>query len=258
VTWLGTAAAGYRALRVLGRQVLGSEPRIRVSVRVPLEFHGNAAGGWMIQRDSLDAGSVVVDVGIGEDASFPESIIRKYGCLVHGFDPTPRAIEYVRRLNNERLKLVESGLGPQAGPARFFLPINRAHVSGSVTKEAHLGTTAIDVEMVTLAQVFELLRCDRIDLLKLDIEGTEYDVIASEDFQAHAPAIGQLCVEFHHRWEGRGKGSTERAADRLRDLGFACAWSSRSTNEEFLFVNTRWMKSPAAPRNDRSRHTSGG
>jgi FkbM family methyltransferase len=248
VTLIGAAAAGYRALRVLGRQVLGSEPRISVSVRVPLEFHGNAAGGWMIQRDSLDADSVVVDVGIGEDASFPESIIRKYGCLVYGFDPTPRAIEYVRRLNNERLKLFESGLGPQAGPARFFLPINRAHVSGSVTKEAHLGTTAIDVEMITLAQVFERLRCDRIDLLKLDIEGTEYDVIASEDFQGRAPAIGQLCVEFHHRWEGRGKGSTERAVDRLRDLGFACAWRSRSTNEEFLFVNTRWVKSPAVTR----------
>jgi FkbM family methyltransferase len=237
----------------LGRQVLGREPRIPVSVRVPLEFHGNTAGGWMIRRDSLAADSVVVDVGIGEDASFSQSIIRKYGCLVYGFDPTPRAIGYVRRLNDERLRLFESGLGPQAGPARFFLPINSAHVSGSVTKEAHLGTTAIDVEMVTLGQVFELLRCDRIDLLKLDIEGTEYDVIASDDFRGHAPAIGQLCVEFHHRWEGRGKGSTERAVDRLRSLGFVCAWNSRSTNEEFLFVNTRWVQSPAASQSGRRR-----
>ena len=172
----------------------------------------------MIQRDSLDADSVVVDVGIGEDASFPESVIRKYGCLVYGFDPTPRAIEYVRRLNNERLKLFESGLGPQAGPARFFLPINRAHVSGSVTKEAHLGTTAIDVEMVTLAQVFELLRCDRIDLLKLDIEGGEYDVLP-DVLAAHA-GMSQILVEFHHNYRTLTIDHTVRAVELLRRHGY--------------------------------------
>lgn len=228
----------YRELRVLVRRALGIEPRVTVSVRLPLEFHGNAAGGWKIQRDSLDARSVVVDVGIGEDASFSESIIRKYGCEVNGFDPTPRAIEYVRRLNNVRLRLFALGLGVRAGGAQFFLPNNEAHVSGSLTKEAHLGRLQVEVQIATLSQVFEMLRCDGIDLLKLDIEGTEYEVIESEDFRRHASRIRQLCVEFHHRWQGRGRQSTERALRILEGLGFRCAWYSRSTNEEFLFVNT--------------------
>lgn len=241
-----SAAEAYRILRVLGRQVAGVEPRIGVAVHLPLEFHGNSSGGWKIRRDSLDAESVVVDVGIGEDASFSVSIVEKYGCVVHAFDPTPRAIAYVRGLNDDRLRLFELGLGPTAGRAAFFLPNDEACVSGSLSKEAHLGRARIDVEMVALAQVFERLRCDRIDLLKLDIEGTEYEVIESADFRRCAPAIGQLCVEFHHRWAGRGRLATERAVRLLRELAFECAWRSRSTNEEFLFVNTRWPVSRTA------------
>jgi FkbM family methyltransferase len=244
-------AESYRVLRVLVRRALGIEPRVKVSVRLPLELHGNAAGGWKIQRDSLDARSVVVDVGIGEDASFSESIIRKYGCVVNAFDPTPRAIEYVQRLNNDRLKLFALGLGVRAGSAQFFLPNNEAHVSGSLTKEAHLGKQQVEVQIATLSQIFGMLRCYGIDLLKLDIEGTEYETIESEEFRRYASAIRQLCVEFHHRWQGRGRHSTERALHILQGLGFRCAWYSRSTNEEFLFVNFNCAashKSTSSPR----------
>jgi len=223
-------------LRVLAKQALGIEPRVRESIRPRLEYHGNSAGGWNIVADSLSRDSVVVDVGLGEDASFSESIIRKYGCFVHGFDPTPRAIQYVKRLGNDHLRLFELGLGTAAGPAEFFLPNNSAHVSGSVARERHLGRQCIKVQLITIGQMFEILACERIDLLKLDIEGTEYDVIQAAEFQEHASAIDQLCVEFHHRWEGRGKASTETAVNVLRSLGFECAWSSRTTNEEFLFV----------------------
>jgi hypothetical protein len=75
-----------------------------------------------------------------------------------------------------------------------------------------------------------------IDLLKMDIEGSEYDVIESSAFAAAAPSITQLCVEFHHRWQSRGKRSTEHCVDALRQLGFDCAWRAPTTNEEFLFV----------------------
>jgi FkbM family methyltransferase len=144
----------------------------------------------------------------------------------------------VQRLHNERLRLFELGVGARSGSAQFFLPNNEAHVSGALTREAHLGRLQVEVQVVTLSQIFELLGCHRIDLLKLDIEGTEYEVIESDDFRRRASGIRQLCIEFHHRWPGRGKGATERAVGLLEALGFQCAWYAPSTNEEFLFVNT--------------------
>ena len=225
-----------RQLRTFSKRAIGVEPRVRETVHPRLEFHGNSAGGWKIVADSLARDSVVVDVGLGEDISFSESLIAKYDCLVSGFDPTPRAIAYVEKKSNPRLRLFELAVGGASGVAEFFLPANRQHVSGSISHERHLGEESIRVRVITIAEVMELLGISRIDLLKLDIEGTEYDVIESADFGACAGCIDQLCVEFHHRWQGRGKGSTECAVAKLQDLGFDCAWYSRSSNEEFLFV----------------------
>ncbi len=227
-----------RRARVRCKRVLGIEPLIRETVWPRLEFHGDEDCGWYIVAGSLDVNSVVVDVGLGTNVSFSESIIAQYGCLVNGFDPTPRSIQFVKDLANERFKLFEYGLAAAAGRAQFFLPNNDSHVSGSVTHEQHLSSDGIEVELVTIGGIFAFLECDRINLLKLDIEGTEYDVIGSAEFRERARAIDQLCVEFHHRWGGRGTQSTERAVRTLHELGFECAWYSRSTNEEFLFVHT--------------------
>lgn len=224
-----------REFRVLLKRAIGVEPRIRTVGNPSLEFHGNAAGGWCILADSLGPDSIVVDIGLGEDVSFPESIIAKYGCVVYGFDPTPRAIKYVDG-RNEHLRLYEYGIGAVSGPAEFYLPIETAHVSGAIVREEHLSSQSIEVQLRTVGQIFEIIGASRLDLLKLDVEGAEYDVINSEEFHRYAPAIDQICVEFHHRWKGRGKVCTLAAVKTLGALGFECAWRSRSTNEEFMFV----------------------
>lgn len=237
-----------RELRVLAKRLIGIEPKVRETLRPTLEYHGTAEAGWKILARSLKPNSVIVDVGVGEDLSFSTSISRTYGCLVSAFDPTPRAIRYVSSLDNDRIRLFELGLGSAAGRHTFYLPNNSAHVSGSLHQQSHLGREAIDVDIVTIDQLFSTIGCARIDVLKLDIEGSEYDVIESEAFRDHAGRIDQLCVEFHHRWEGRGRHLTNRAVATLRECGLECAWYSRSTNEEFTFVR------PSAARRT-ERHT---
>ena len=233
----------YRSLRVIGRQMLGDEPIICVDIRVPLEFHGNDYCGWCIPRDSLGQESVVVDIGLGEDVSFSQSLISRYGCNVHGFDPTPRAVQYVKGLGETNLVLHEFAVAARKGEATFHLPNNSTHVSGSLSKAAHVGQQALKVNVVTLRDVFEFTRRRDIDLLKVDIEGAEYELIADHNFAEYAPHIKCLCIEFHHRWSNFGKQATITALRRLRGLGFRCAWRARTTNEEFMFVNTRHASS---------------
>ncbi len=217
--------------------MLGIEPRVKLEATVPLEYHGTENGGWSIVAGSLRRESVVVDVGLGEDLSFSESIIRQYECAVFGFDPTPRAIEYAAKRGNPRLRVFEYAVGPAAGDMQLFLPLNDAHVSGSIHRYAHLGAAGITVKVASIDQVFEIVGSDRINLLKLDIEGAEFDIIESHAFARRASRIDQLCVEFHHRWQSKGRATTMAAVARLKRLGFRCAWYARSTNEEFLFVH---------------------
>lgn len=226
----------YRRARVLWKQALKVEPFVPVRARLALEFHGDDYCGWCVPRGRLNARSVVVDVGLGEDVSFSTSLMSSYGCAVHGFDPTPRAIDFVRRAAPPGFVLHEVGVAAERGRASFFLPNNEAHVSGSLVHASHVGDRSIEVELVTLGDVFERIGQTHIDLLKIDIEGAEYPLLAGEDFALNASRIDMLCVEFHHRWSIYGPTATLKTVERLEALGFECAWRSTASNEEFLFV----------------------
>jgi FkbM family methyltransferase len=229
----------YRELRVLAKQCARIEPLVRRDLDTALEFHGNDYCGWSIPRDFLRADSVVVDVGLGEDVSFSRSLSDAFKCRVHGFDPTPRAMAYVKSLGWDSLVMHEFGVSGASGQATFYLPNDESHVSGSLIPAEHVGRRSMEVQLLGMRDVLRTIGADHIDLLKVDIEGAEYDLLASAEFRESAPRIGLLCIEFHHRWSNYGPEATLTAVRTLRELGFRCVWRSRSSNEEFTFLNTR-------------------
>ena len=52
------------------------------------------------------------------------------------------------------------------------------------------------VKVVTLAQVFDEQNITTIDFLKIDVEGYEYEVIESNDWNKYRPKV--LCIEANH------------------------------------------------------------
>jgi FkbM family methyltransferase len=224
--------------RVKIKQMRGIDPIVAKTLSVPLERHGNSYCGWKIPTGFLGRNAIVVDVGLGEDISFSQSLMNIYGCEVHGFDPTPRSIEFVEKLGLDKFHLHAFGLAEHSGTRKFYLPADQSYVSGAITKQENSGDRQLDVEVLTLDDVFDIVDCQFIDVLKMDIEGAEYEVILGKAFADKAPFIKILAVEFHHRWSIYGKSQTDVAVQRLRQLGFECCWCNLETNEEFTFVNT--------------------
>ncbi len=227
----------FRRGRVSLRQMFKGEPRVPVTRLLDLEFHGNDYCGWMVPSGLLGNRSAVVDIGLGEDVAFSVSLGKKYGCAIHGFDPTPRALAYMQRMSFANFVVHPLAVAATAGTAHFHLPDNVAHVSGSLVQDAHNAQSSIQVRVVSIRDVFDIVGAGTIDLLKVDIEGSEFELISSEEFAGVAGRIKAFCVEFHHRWSRFGPESTRVAAARLGVLGFDCAWANAETNEEFLFVN---------------------
>ena len=56
-----------------------------------------------------------------------------------------------------------------------------------------------------LSTILEKLGHNRIDILKMDIEGAEYEVI--EDIISSTVPIQQVLIEFHHRFSSLRKRS---------------------------------------------------
>jgi FkbM family methyltransferase len=217
-----------KALRV----ALGRDPNIAPDAHLPTERHGSAYGGWTI-HPPLDHDSVIYSFGVGEDISFDLALIERYGVTVHAFDPTPRSIAWVREQRPPAgFRLHEYGLAAYDGVATFHPPANPDHISHSMLDRAG-GSAPIEVPVRRLATAMAELGHDRIDLLKMDIEGAEYTVL--EDI-AGLP-IGQILVEFHHRFKDVGVERTRAAVALLRERGYRLFAVSPS-GEEFSFLHS--------------------
>ena len=222
-----------RALRRVKRLLRPPTVVGRVSYECPVMHIGTEYGGWTFNPTLLGADSVVYSAGIGEDISFDLGLIARFGVTVHAFDPTPKSLEWLRtQALPSKLVVHAYGIAPRDGVLTFYRPENPAHVSLSVVERPR-PTAAISLPVRELDGIRRELGHSTIDLLKMDIEGSEYAVL--EDLVARAIPIRQLLVEFHHRFPGVGDDKTKRAIDLLESSGYRLFAISPSA-EEYSFI----------------------
>lgn len=218
-----------RAFRKLTGRIL-HVPDVEAST----ETIGTSYGAHTILRDSLDARSVVYSFGVGEDASFDLGLIERYGCRVHAFDPTERSIAWARANVDHLLwTLYPIGIAASDGEATFMPPANRSHVSFFRAADgAARDQDVVRLTVRSLPSIMRELSHDRVDLLKMDIEGFEYEVLRSVLESPVRP--GQIAVEFHHRMYGYGPAATNEAVKALRQSGY-CLFHVSDTGREYSF-----------------------
>lgn len=199
--------------------VIGRDLYFPVECKCRKEYHGTLLEGYAIVSGSLDENSIVYSLGVGEDISFDLSIIEKYDCDVFAFDPTPRSINWIKtRRLSEKFKFFEFGIADFDGEARFHPHENGKDVSYSLIEKKKTGQNPINIKVHRLKSIMEILGHKRIDLLKMDIEGTEYEVInevLSSDID-----VGQIILEFHHRFSNIGPVKTRNTVIALRRKGY--------------------------------------
>ncbi|HWK49396.1 MAG TPA: FkbM family methyltransferase, partial [Steroidobacter sp.] len=180
------------ASRALGVDALTGQ---RIHLRNDLVRLGSKYGGWIVPAAAVREDSVCYCVGVGEDISFDLALMEHFGCEVHAFDPTPRAIEFVRKNAAElrRFHFHPLGVWDRDELLRFYAPSNPAHVSHSVMNLQQTDSY-FEAPCRSLTSLMEELGHARIDLLKLDVEGAEHRVIAA--MLEHAVTAKVLCVEF--------------------------------------------------------------
>lgn len=160
-----------------------------------LERLGSDYGGWYVPLSLLGPQSIVYSVGIGEDATFDETLHLRVGCAVHGFDPTPRAARYVEKRKPAGLHFHAYGIFDENRTVRFYAPKDQSHVSHSIMNLQNTDRF-FDGEVRTLRAAMAEFGHARIDLLKMDIEGAEYAVLRNMLATGLRPKI--VCVELEH------------------------------------------------------------
>jgi hypothetical protein len=77
-------------------------------------------------------------------------------------------------------------------------------------------------------------RHNYIDLLKMDIEGAEYEVL--EDIINAGIPIKQLLIEFHHRFKEIGIEKTIKTVKNIEKYGYKLVYVNQKTGEEYTFI----------------------
>ena len=222
-----------RRVKHVGLYCIGREVLYSRDVRCAYEVVGNEDANFAVCPDLLKSDSVVYSFGIGTDISFDLELMRRFGVTVHAFDPTPRSLAWVRTQNlPSHFHVHEYGVADRDGTIEFAPPASDAHVSHTVVAGRGQGQT-ISAPVKRIATIMQELGHRSIGLLKMDVEGAEYGVI--RDLVAEAIPVGQLCIEFHHRWPEVGAAQTRQAINALHAAGYRIFHVS-DKGEEYSFL----------------------
>lgn len=193
---------------------------LKKSVDCSYIWYGNKYGGFYLNPDLLNEDSIVYSFGIGEDISFDSAVIKNHSCHVFGFDPTPKSINWIKAQKApDRFHFHEFGISDRSGSLDFYLPKNKEYVSGSLIVQENIDTSnKVNVQVKSLKDIMRELGHKHIDLLKMDIEGSEYDVI--DNILSENISITQILIEFHGRFFNNGILKTRNSVDKLNKKGY--------------------------------------
>ena len=169
---------GFRRFKLALKRLTGREPRLSIDLRIPLENFGV----WQVCPDLLPPGGVVYSLVVGEDIDFDLAMIQAKNMQVHAFDPKPNSVGWLEQ---------------QEMPAGFhFHPWAVADTDGTfflyprLLRDGTPSTTmftllaesndrggAVEVPAKTIATILKTLGHERVDVLKMDIEGAKYGVL---------------------------------------------------------------------------------
>lgn len=180
----------------------------------------------------LDRESIVFDLG-GYEGDWAAEISARYGCRIFIFEPVPAyANRILKRFRmNDFVKTFPFGLGPQ----NMTQTIHLAEEGSSLFKSPNVPSDNADV-IVAIKSAAEFVaesNISHIDLMKINIEGGEYDLLEHLIDTGVIASVNNIQVQFHDfipQAEGRMLGIQEK----LR--------KTHSCTYQYKFVWENWEK----------------
>lgn len=141
--------------------------------------HGLSPKFCYLRKFAVQGGDVVIDLGanVGEVSEY----FLARGADVHSFEPNPYAFEILKQ-RASKARLYQAAVSNYNGQAKLWLhnQHNESEIvfsqSGSLQKEKqNVSEDSVGVEVIDIETILE--HHPRIKLIKIDIEGGEYDIM---------------------------------------------------------------------------------
>lgn len=149
---------------------------------------------------NLSEDSIVFDVG-GYKGDYADDIYKKYNCRIYLFEPSIELYNHcVERFhNNPKIHCFNYGLSDENG--EFWLTMDED--CSSIIEEKQMMTKEKElVKIRSFSDVFSELNINKIDLLKINIEGGEFNLLPHIIETLLIEKIINVQVQFHNFVKG--------------------------------------------------------
>lgn len=160
----------------------------------------------------------VVFVDCGAHAGVFSDVALACGGICYAFEPNKYLYAFLRDLykGNEKLILSNQAVSNKNGKTTFYNGVNNAASEGaSITR--NWGGSSYEVEMLDFCEFLKdiIQKHHKISLIKIDIEGAEFDVLDSLIEQKLYENVEYIMVETHERFFENPKEKIENLKSKI-------------------------------------------
>jgi FkbM family methyltransferase len=139
----------------------------------------------------LDKNSIIFDLG-GYEGQWASDIFAKYCCTVHVFEPV---LEFTNNIKerfsqNPHIIVHQFGLSDRDQIVQIHFDRNQSSMYTS-------GTDVREAKLISAKKFIDMEGIEHIDLMKINIEGGEYDLVDHLIHTALVKQIANIQVQFH-------------------------------------------------------------
>ena len=147
----------------------------------------------------LNEDSIVFDVG-GYRGEWAEKIYNKYNCNIYIFEPVKSFYNLIdnKFKNNNKVKVFNFGLSNEDSVSKIYL-------NGDSSSEHQKSGKEEKIRLININQFLENEKIENIHLIKINIEGAEYDFLDFLNRNNLVNIINDIQVQFHSFFENAVK-----------------------------------------------------
>ena len=167
-----------------------------------VDYMEASRGDLMVDFD-VDAAATVVDVGAWR-VDFSLQMSERYQCTVHAFEPHPPMFAELcsRAAGFEKIHCHSFGLAGKTRSAELSNLLMGASVY--TQSPSYADVPKVEISLRDVAEVVDALELDRIDVIKINIEGGEFELLDRMIERDLTRRCRYIIVQFH-RWFPRAK-----------------------------------------------------
>lgn len=160
----------------------------------------------------IDGCNVVIDAGANVGL-WTKYILTRLPKQVYCFEPNLKALDNLRKNMSEyqNVSIVPMAIGTENGTIKFYADENSL-ISSIYPTESNVEYEVDSISFDTFLQKYGI---EKVDLFKMDIEGSEFPIIRSFGKEQFSK-IDAFLIE-HHEWNG---GTKFELMDKLKDNGY--------------------------------------